>query len=117
MPDTTPTTRQMEDLTRAISTLLPAIRRLDESLQAMDQEALARQNQMAQALDRIAAALETLPESQAGLLTALSEQKRTSTTLLEAMRVLEQRLITQAEKHAELTATMAGMIRLLEGPA
>ena len=53
MPDTTHNPQQMEDLTQAIATLLPAIARLEETLRSMDKEALARQQQMAEALDRM----------------------------------------------------------------
>ncbi|MCF8516482.1 MAG: hypothetical protein K9G72_19260 [Rhodobacteraceae bacterium] len=117
MPDTTHNPQQMEDLTQAIATLLPAIARLEETLRSMDKEALARQQQMAEALDRIAAALETLPERQETLMTALSAQTRASATLATAMRLLDQRLTVEAETRAELTSTMAAMKRLLEGPA
>lgn len=117
MPDLAPTTQQMEDLTQAISTLLPAITRLEETLRSMDQEALARQQQMAEALHRIAAALETLPERQEKLMIVLSEQTRTAETLNAAMTSLDQRLTKEAEKRVELTTVMAAMIRLLEDPA
>lgn len=117
MPDTTAPPQQMDDLTQAIARLLPAVTRLEETLRSMDQEALARQKQMAEALDRIAAALATLPARQETLLTALSEQTRTAVTLVTTMRSLDQRLNVEAEKRAELTSTMAAMKRLLEGPA
>lgn len=117
MPDTTHNPQQMEDLTQAIATLLPAIARLEETLRSMDKEALARQQQMAEALDRIAAALETLPEQQETLMTALSAQTHASATLATAMEALDRRLTQEAEKRAKLTSTMAGLIQLLEGPA
>jgi len=117
MADTTHNPQRMEDLTEAIATLLPAITRLEETLRLMDKEALARQQQMAEALDRIAAALETLPERQETLMTTLSAQTRASATLTTAMESLDRRLTKEAEKRAELTLTMAATIRLLEGPA
>jgi ABC-type transporter Mla subunit MlaD len=117
MPDTTAPPQQMDDLTQAIARLLPAINRLEQTLRSMDKEALARQQQMAEALDRIAAALEALPKQQESLMTALSEQTRTAVTLATTMRSLDQPLKVEAEKRAELTSTMAAMKRLLEGPA
>lgn len=117
MADTTHNSQQMEDLTQAITTLLPALTRLEETLRSMDKEALARQQQMAEALDRIAAALETLPERQESLMTALAKQTRTAETVTTAMESLDRRLAQEAEKRAELTSTMAGLIQLLEGPA
>lgn len=117
MADTTHSSQQVEDLAQAIATLLPAITRLEETLRSMDKEALDRQKAMAEALDRIAAALETLPERQEILLTALSEQSRTAVTLATTMRLLDQRLNVEAEKRAELTTIMAAITRLLEGPA
>ena len=117
MADTPHNPQQMEDLTQAIATLLPAITRLEETLRSMDKEALARQQQMAEALDRIAAALETLPERQETLMTALSAQTHASATLATTMETLDRRLTQEAEKRAELTSTMAGLIQLLEGPA
>jgi len=117
MADTTHNPQQMEDLTQAIATLLPAITQLEETLRSMDKEALARQQQMAEALDRIAAALESLPERQERVMTALSKQTRSTQTLTTAMESLDQRLKKEAEKRAELTSTMAEMIKLLDGPA
>jgi Cdc6-like AAA superfamily ATPase len=117
MPDTTTPFQTTEDLTQAITRLLPAITRLEETLQSMDKEGLARQQQMAEALDRIAAALETLPERQETLMAALSEQTRTAVTWATTMRSFDQCLTIEAENRAELTSTMAAMIRLLEGPA
>jgi chromosome segregation ATPase len=117
MPDPTPQTQQMEDLTQAISTLLPAILRLEESLRLMDREALERQKAMAEALDRIATALETLPESQAELQKALSDQKSTTASLTEAMTALDQRLITDTDRRAELAKIITALINLLKGPA
>jgi chromosome segregation ATPase len=117
MPDTTAPPQQMDDLTQAIATLLPAITRLEETLRSMDKEAMDRQKAMAEALDRIAAALETLPKQQESLMTALSAQTRTAETLATAMETLDRRLTQEAEKRAELTSTMAAMKRLLEGPA
>lgn len=117
MPDTKAPPQPMEDLTEAIARLLPAITRLEEALRSMDKEALDRQKAMAEALDRIAAALETLPERQESLMTALSAQTRASATLATAVRLLDQRLTVEAETRAELTSTMAAMKRLLEGPA
>jgi chromosome segregation ATPase len=107
----------MDDLTQAIARLLPAVTRLEETLRSMDQEALARQKQMAEALDRIAAALATLPARQETLMTALSAQTHASATLATTMETLDRRLTQEAEKRAELTSTMAGLIQLLEGPA
>jgi ABC-type spermidine/putrescine transport system permease subunit II len=78
MADTTHNPQQMEDLTQAIATLLPAITQLEETLRSMDKEALARQQQMVEALDRIAAALESLPERQDRVMTALSKQTRST---------------------------------------
>lgn len=117
MANTTHDYQQMEDLTQAIATLLPAITRLEETLRSMDKEALDRQKAMAEALDRIAAALEILPARQERLMTVLSEQTRTASTLEAAMRSLDQHLIMEAAKRAALTATISGMIKLLEGPA
>ena len=117
MADTTHNPQQVEDLTQAIATLLPAITRLEETLQSMDKEALDRQKAMAEALDRIAAALEALPKQQESLITGLSTQRRTAETLTASMESLDQRLRREAEKRAELTTVMAGMIKLLEGPA
>ena len=117
MADTTHNPQPMEDLTQAIATLLPAITRLEETLRSMDKEALDRQKAMAEALDRIAVALEALPKQQESFMTALSEQTRTAETLTAAMESLDQRLRREAEKRAELTMVMAGMIKLLEGPA
>lgn len=117
MADTTHNSQQMEDLTQAIATLLPAITRLEETLRSMDKEALDRQKAMAEALDRIAAALEALPKQQESLMTGLSAQTRTAETLTAAMESLDRRLTQEAEKRAELTSTMAGLIQLLEGPA
>lgn len=117
MPDTTHNPQQMEDLTQAIATLLPAITRLEHTLRSMDKEALDRQKAMAEALDRIAVALEALPKQQESLMTALSEQTRTAETMTAAMESLDQRLRREAEKRAGLTSTMATMKRLLEGPA
>lgn len=117
MADTTHNPQQVEDLTQAIATLLPAITRLEETLRSMDKEAMDRQKAMAEALDRIAAALETLPKQQESLMTALSAQTRASATLATAVRLLDQRLTVEAETRAELTSTMAAMKRLLEGPA
>ena len=117
MADTTHNPQQVEDLTQAIATLLPAITRLEETLRSMDKEALDRQKAMAEALDRIAVALEALPKQQESLMTSLSEQTRTAETLATAMETLDRRLTQEAEKRAELTSTMAGLIQLLEGPA
>lgn len=117
MTDTTAPPQQMDDLTQAIARLLPAITRLEETLRSMDKEALARQQQMAVALDRIAVALEALPKQQESLMTALSEQTRTAVTLATTMRSLDQHLKVEAEKRSELTSTMEGLIQLLEGPA
>jgi chromosome segregation ATPase len=117
MPALIPQTQQMEDLTQAISTLLPAILQLEESLRSMDQEALERQKDMAGALDRIATALETLPESQAELQKALSDQKNTSDSLTEAMAALDQRLIADADRRAALAKAISALITLLQGPA
>jgi len=117
MPDPIPQTQQMEDLTLAISTLLPAILRLEESLRSMDREALERQKAMAEALDRIATALETLPESQAELQKALTDQKSTSATLTETMTALGQRLTKDADRRDELAKAISVLITLLQGPA
>lgn len=117
MADTTHNPQQMEDLTQAIAALLPEIARLEETLRSMDKEALTRQQQMAEALDRIAAALESLPERQKSVMTALSKQTRSTQTLTTAMESLDQRLTEEAEMRAELTSTMAEMIKLLDGPA
>ncbi len=117
MPDPIPQTQQMEDLTQAISTLLPAILRLEESLRSMDREALERQKAMAEALDRIATALETLPESQAELQKALADQKSTSATLTETMTALGQDLTTDTDRRAELAKAISALITLLQGPA
>jgi len=107
----------MEDLTQAISTLLPAIIQLEQSLRSMDREAMERQKEMAEALDRIAVALETLPESQAELQKALFDQKNTSASLTEAMTALDKRLITDTDRRAELAKAISALITLLQGPA
>ncbi|MGY6694670.1 MAG: hypothetical protein ACXIUW_01415 [Roseinatronobacter sp.] len=117
MSNTTPTQPQMEELTQAIAMLFPAITRLEDTLRSMDKEALARQQHMAEALDRIATALAALPKQQEKLLLALAEQKRATTTMETAMQSLNQRLSSEAEERAVLTATMHEMIRLLNGPA
>lgn len=117
MPDTTAPPQQMDDLTQAIATLLPAISRLEETLRSMDKEALERQKGMAEAMDRIAAALESLPERQEKLMAVLAEEARIASSLVTAMQSLDQHLTRDAEKRAELTSTMSGMIKLLEGPA
>jgi septal ring factor EnvC (AmiA/AmiB activator) len=79
--------------------------------------ALERQKEMAEALDRIATALETLPESQAKLQKALSDQKNTSASLTEAMTALDQRLITDTDRRVELAKAILALITLLQGPA
>ena len=117
MPDPISQTQQMEDLTQAISMLLPAITQLEESLRSMDKEALNRQQEMAQSLDRIASALEDLPKSQVELQNSLSDQNSTSALLTEAMTALNQRLISDADRRAELAKTITALINLLEGPA
>ena len=117
MLDPIPQTQQIDDLTQAISTLLPAIMRLEESLRSMDREALARQKAMAEALDRIATALETLPESQAELQRALADQKSTTAYLTEAMTALDQRLTKDTVRRAELAKAISALITLLQGPA
>jgi chromosome segregation ATPase len=117
MPDPIPQTQQMEDLTQAISTLLPAILRLEESLRSMDREAMERQKAMAEALDRIAAALENLPENQVELQKALADQKSTSATLTEALTALGQRLTADTDRRVELAKAISELMTLLQGPA
>jgi len=117
MPDTTSNAQQMEELTRAISTLLPAIKGLEDSLRAMDREALTRQAEMATSLDRIAAALETLVEKENQIQTILQDQMKAQQSLTTALPKLDQQLVESVATSERLEGQIASLLALLRGPA
>jgi septal ring factor EnvC (AmiA/AmiB activator) len=107
----------MDNWPQAILALLPSLARLEAGLRSMETEALARQQRMAEALDRIASALETLPGSHAGLMSVLSEWQRNAASMTASMQSLERRLAQEEKKRAELTKVMAEVVALLRAPA
>lgn len=117
MPDTTPTPKAMEDLTKAISTLLPAIASLEARLQATDEEALKRERELAEALDRIATELDTLVRQQASLLKVLPQQATASAHLVQEMKTFDQQLQADAEKRVTLEKAVMELVQLLRGTA
>jgi len=117
MPDTTSNTQQMEELTRAISTLLPAIKGLEDSLRAMDREALTRQAEMATSHDRIEAALETLVEKEKKIQATLEEQMKAQQSLTTALPKLDQQLLKSTTTSDRLEGQIASLLSLLQGPA
>ena len=117
MSDPTPSTEQLEDLTQAITRLLPVLVRLEDSLSSMDEEAHARQTQLAKTLDRIATALEALPENRKTLLEALSRQQNQSATLGQVIQMHVQDLQAERQARAALEARIGDLTRLLAGPA
>lgn len=117
MPDTTSNQQQMEELTRAISTLLPAIKGLEDSLRAMDREALTRQAEMATSLDRIAAALETIVVKEEKIQVTLEDQMIAQQSLTTALPKLDQQLLKSATTSQHLEGQIALLLTLLQGPA
>ena len=117
MTDPTDGAGQMEDLTRALTTLLPALLRLEASLRTMDEAALSRQTQLAETLDRIACALEAMPENRKALLQGMAEQQNQTVALAKTMENLSTDLEAERTARAGLEARIEGLTRLLAGPA
>jgi len=117
MTDPTPGAPHMEDLTTALTTLLPALLRLEASLQKMDEAALSRQATLAATLDRIASALESMPETRRTFLEALSLAQDQTLTLATRMQILVSDLEAERQARAGLEARIADLTRLLIGPA
>jgi predicted nucleic acid-binding Zn-ribbon protein len=93
---------QLEELTNAISMLLPAITSLEDRLRSIDTAALARQREMAEALERIASELDIL----------ISRQH----ALSEALASTDRRLSEDAEQRAALAPAITELLRLLRDP-
>lgn len=117
MTDPTLSTGQMEDLTRALTTLLPALLRLEASLKKMDESAPNRQAKLAETLDRIASALEAMPENRKTFLAAMSAQREQTEALAKRMDILVTGLQAERTSRMGLEASINRLTRLLAGPA
>lgn len=117
MTDPTPGAGQMENLTQALTLLLPAVIRLEASLRTMDETALNRQAKLAEALDRIAGALEAMPENRKTFLAAMSAQQEQTDALAKMMDILVTGLQAERTARAGLEARIRDLTRLLAGPA
>ncbi|OYU19636.1 MAG: hypothetical protein CFE34_04440 [Rhodobacteraceae bacterium PARR1] len=117
MPDSTPVPQQMAELTQAIYTLLPAVKRLEDCLTSMDQEAILRQQQMAEALSRIAAALGMLLDKENQSLAAMGEQKKAHQALTDDLQTMSRSLLTSAASIEKLEGQISSLLMVLQSPA
>jgi len=116
MPEMTSAREQMQDMKSAILTLLPAIKALELTLQTTDKEALDRQKEMAQSLDRVATALDTLANQQANLQSSLNRQQNETTSLTITIKALDERLTEEAQHREAMQNDLTRLLQLLQGP-
>jgi ABC-type transporter Mla subunit MlaD len=117
MPEPTPSSIQVQDLTTAISRLLPAIQSLETLLAEATQEATEHQQKLAEMMERLTRALEGLETHQGQIAHQLSQNSRMMATVQNSVKDLTHDLPKEAQGRLELKAQIAVLTALLRGPA
>lgn len=116
MTPPTPSPTQMQDLTTAISRLLPAIQSLETLLSEATQEATEHQQKLAEMMERLTHALEGLVTHQDQIVDRLTRNHTMMATVQNSVRDLTLDIKKEAQGRADLKAQIAELTTLLRSP-
>jgi chromosome segregation ATPase len=116
MTEPAPSPTQIQDLTTAISRLLPAIQSLETLLSEATQEATEHQQKLAEMMGRLTLALEGLESHQSQITHQISQNSKMMATVQNSVKDLTRDLPKEAQGRAELKAQIAELTTLLRSP-